>query len=75
MICHVAERSEDAEIDDHHWGKQRADLGCAAFLITNRKTSSTSAIGMTNRSKRSSTTVSPSTADSTEIAGVIMLSP
>ncbi len=45
------------------------------FWSTNRPISSTSAMGMTNWSSRLLTTVRPSTAESTEIAGVIMLSP
>ena len=45
------------------------------FWIRNRPIRRTSAIGMTRLSKPGLTTVSPSTADRTEIAGVIMLSP
>ena len=53
---------------------------CPTFAVprdwmVNRPTRMPTAMGSTSGSKLASTTVSPSTADSTEIAGVIMLSP
>ncbi|MNP41699.1 hypothetical protein D3C76_1354150 [compost metagenome] len=45
------------------------------FWIRNRATSTTTAIGTTQCPMPSNASCSPSTADSTEIAGVIMLSP
>ena len=45
------------------------------FWIRNRPTRMVMASGMTQRSNAGLTVVSPSTADSTEIAGVIIESP
>ena len=68
-------RADREEPDDHHRPEQPPDRGGAEPLDRNSTTMIAAVIGTISCSSDGSTTFSPSTADSTEIAGVIMLSP
>ena len=63
------------EIDDHDRPEQAPTRAVPRDWIANRPTRMPIAIGTTYGSKPGSTVVRPSTADSTEIAGVIIESP
>ena len=69
------QRADGREPDDHDRPEHPADGRGAAALDQEQPTMITAVIGTTHSSSDGSTTLSPSTADSTEIAGVIMLSP
>ena len=60
------------EIDQHDRAEHQPDLGRAARLDREQPDQDAIAIGMTKGAKPAWTVVRPSTADSTEIAGVII---
>ena len=70
-----AEHRQRREPDQHDRTEDRADSRRAALWMRNRPTRMTIVIGTTYGVKTGVATSSPSTALSTEIAGVIMPSP
>ncbi len=70
-----AERRKRREIDEHDRAEHGPTRAVPCDWTRNRPIRMTIAIGMTSGSSAGLTTVRPSTADRTEIAGVIIASP
>ena len=69
-----AEHCERREIDQHDGAEHRADLRRPSRLDEEQADRMLTAIGITSGSSQCLATVRPSTAESTEIAGVIIAS-
>jgi hypothetical protein len=71
----IRPRTRESGIDDEHGREQRPDGGGAPPLDREQARRIAMAIGITQGSKPASISTIPSTAESTEMAGVIIVSP